>query len=217
MGIGEGGQHQASHRGSGRLGFGRVNRFIDPLMLVDGIPRLLRDARLVDCRPSDRSGNSAGERYQYVIAGCLEQKVVKSAVRKLSGFTGQSIETHVIEGATHGPQLRKGTPTGSESRRRRLDNQPQLEQTLNDALVGISLEHPLQYIGIQQMPAVPRGNACTGLGTTFHQPLGRQNPHGFPVCGARNLEPAARKGLLGKVLPWLVPSTEYFDAQLTRN
>ena len=67
-----------------------------------------------------------------------------------------------------------------------LENQPHLEQILDEMRRGSIRQMPTQHIRVEQVPIRRGPYPRSRLGPRFRQALGRQKPHRFAYRGARN-------------------------------
>ena len=102
------------------------------------------------------------------------------------GRMGQIIETR--GNRVKGNDVICGCALGCCCGRGRFQRGAHFRQMFDECEIQTAFASPLQNIGIEEIPACLRQNACANLGLRLYQTLGRQGFHGFAQNRTRYCE-----------------------------
>jgi hypothetical protein len=127
------------------------------------------------------------------------------------------VAAHGRKRVAHGLEIGLVAALGSQARGRRLHHGAQFEQVAHELQVRLPGKGPGQHFGIEQVPAVARQHARTGLGAAGHQALGGEHLDRLAIGAARDFQFFGKGDFARKNIARLVLAREDRRAQLVGN
>jgi hypothetical protein len=193
------------------------NRLVYPFVIGNWIASQRRLPLLERRAGVNSSPDAGGKSNQKEVVCRIEQDCMEREIRLAPLLGGKAMATHFIEPASQCLQLHAGSTLRGERGRGGLDQMSQLEQPIENLLLRLGLENPLEDVGIHPVPLRTRIDSRSGLGTRFNQSLGRQHSDGFAVRGPRHAELSTGEDLPAQNGPWCISPGYDRDPNVLRN
>ena len=167
--------------------------------------------------PAHRGAYAGAQNDQRIVAGGMQNRVVKIPVGHAAGFAGQRVPRHAGQCVAHALERCLIAPLRCQCSGSRLDDGAKFEQAADKGDVRLTCKGPAQHFRVEQIPAVSRQDTRASLGPAFDQTLGREHLDRFAVRAARYVQQLGEHDFSGKHLAWKIFPGQDRSAQLVGN
>ena len=205
------------HGFGGGLRIAGGNGIVHPHVIGNGIAREHARTLLELRRPVHRRADARTQNHEGIVARRMENGVVEIAVGRPARLRRQRVLAHGGKRVLHDLEIGFVPPLRRQARSGRLDDGTQFEQAAHEFDVGLPGEGPAQHFRVEQVPAVAREDARTGLGTAGNQPLGREHLDRLAVGASRNLQFLGKGDFTGENIAGCIFARQDVGTQLVGN